>query len=155
MLYLDTSVLVKFYFKELGSDAVLARAKHPRQELFTSVLTFAEMHSVMARKYREKQISLMELSRLRDAFEKDWEIRVSTVGLNLQSMAPLPKLLEQFRLKAGDAIQLSTAISLKRKIEADGESRESGDLEFAVADRNLAEIASRCGLLVFNPEEEP
>jgi predicted nucleic acid-binding protein len=86
MLYLDTSAFVKCYFKdEEGSDAVVARAVAPDHELFTSVLTYAEMHSVMARKHRERQISLRELSGLRAIFERDWALLVSAVELTLQT----------------------------------------------------------------------
>jgi predicted nucleic acid-binding protein len=155
MLYLDTSALLKCYFKEeVGSDLVIARATAPSQELFTSVLTFAEMHSVMARKHREKQISLKELSRLRETFERDWAILVTAVELNLQTMAALPALVEQFRLRDGDAVQLSTAVWLKNNIEAVGDTRTSKVVEFGVADRDLADIARMCGLVVFNPEGE-
>ena len=97
MLYPDTSALVKCYFKEeAGSDAVIARVMAPDQELFTSVLTFAEMQSVMARKHREKQINLAELSKLREVFERDWAILVSAVELTLQTMAALPGSYNKF-----------------------------------------------------------
>ena len=118
------------------------------------MLTFAEMQSVMARKHREKQINLAELSKLREVFERDWAILVSAVELTLQTMAALPGLVQQFRLKAGDAVQLSTAIWLKDNIEAGGDNRISKILEFGVADRELGEIARQCGLIVFNPEDE-
>jgi regulation of enolase protein 1 (concanavalin A-like superfamily) len=69
-------------------------------------------------------------------------------------MTALPRLVQQFRLKAGDAVQLSTAIWLKNNIEAEEGAHLSKVLEFGVADRDLAEIARKCGLVVFNPEEE-
>src|SRR5580698_2680778 len=112
MLFLDTSVFVKFYFKEAGSDAIIARSTSPNQVLAASVLSFAEVHSAMARKYREKQISFAELSRLRETFEKDWENVVHAVELNQQTMAAIPGLVELYPLKAADAIQLSAALWL-------------------------------------------
>jgi len=154
MLFLDTSVFVKVYFKEAGSDAIVARSNSPNQVLAASVLSFAEMHSAMARKYRERQINLLQLSRLRETFERDWETLVHAVELNQQTMEAIPGLVEQYPLKAADAIQLSAALWLKNNIGAGKYSRVGNVLEFAVSDQVLAESARRCGLVVFNPEHE-
>ncbi len=153
MLFLDTSIFVKVYFKEAGSEAVIARATAPNQVLAASVLSFAEVHSTMARKYREKQINSEELARLREKFEGDWEVLINAVELNQQTMAALPALLEAYPLKAADAIQLSAALWLKRNLEAGKYLRANQVLEFGVSDRSLAESARKSGLVVFNPEE--
>jgi predicted nucleic acid-binding protein len=154
MLFLDTSVLVKVYFKEIGSEAVIARSTSPNQVLAASVLSYAEVHSAMARKYREKQIRSAELIRLRESFERDWEIKIIAVELNQQTMAALPGLLEMNPLKAADAIQLSAALWLNNNLSAGKYSGEGQVLEFCVSDLILAESARKCGLVVFNPEEE-
>jgi uncharacterized protein len=154
MLFLDTSVLVKVYFKEIGSEAVIARSTSPNQVLAASVLSYAEVHSAMARKYREKQIRSAELIRLRESFERDWEIKIIAVELNQQTMAALPGLLEMYPLKAADAIQLSAALWLKDNLDAGKYSAAGKVLEFGVSDHILAESARKCGLVVFNPEEE-
>ena len=154
MLYLDSSALVKRYFKEKGSNAVITRAAELNQEIFTSVLSFAEVQSAIARKHREKQITSQEFIRLREAFESDWTILFTSIELNLQTMGTLPKLMELYPLKAGDAIQLSTAIWLNEGIQSDVSPRAKEVLEFGVADRVLANFAGKCGLRVFNPEDE-
>jgi len=70
-------------------------------------------------------------------------------------MSALPRLVEQYELRAGDAIQLSTAFWLKdtsrlrRRRDLPEET-----LEFGVADRRLAKVAQDCGFKVFNPEDE-
>ena len=155
MLFLDTSVFIKFYFKEAGSDAIIARSSAPNQMLAASVLSFAEMHSAMARKYRERQISLAELSGLRETFERDWENSVHAVELNQQTLARLPGLVELHPLKAADAVQLSAALWLKNNIDGGKYSGGGEVLEFGVSDQILAECARKCGLVVFNPEDEP
>jgi predicted nucleic acid-binding protein len=118
MLYLDSSAIVKRYFKEKGSNAVITRAAEPNQEIFTSVLSFAEVQSTIARKHREMQITSQEFTRLRESFESDWTILFTAIELNLETMGTLPKLVELYPLKAGDAIQLSTAIWLNEGIRS-------------------------------------
>jgi predicted nucleic acid-binding protein len=151
MLFLDTSVFVKVYFRESGSDAVIARFTASGQSLAASVLCYAEMHSAMARKFREGQISSAELSRMRQSFERDWETLVHSVELNRQTMAAIPGLVEQYPLKAGDAIQLSAALWLSKVLSAGIYSGASKGFEFGVSDQILAECARKCGLIVFNP----
>jgi len=154
MLFLDTSVLIKFYFNEAGSDAIIARSTAPNQLLAASVLSFAEVHSAMARKYRERQINQEDLSNLRKVFERDWEDLVHEVEINLQTMAALPGLVEQYPLKAANAIQLSAVLWLKNNMEMGKYSRAAKVLEFCVSDQTLADCGRKCGLDVFNPEEE-
>jgi hypothetical protein len=154
MLFLDTSVLIKIYFNEAGSDAIIARSTAPNQLLAASVLSFAEVHSAMARKYRERQINQADLSNLRKVFERDWEDLVHEVEINLQTMAALPGLVEQYPLKAADAIQLSAVLWLKNNMEMGKYSRAAKVLEFCVSDQTLADCGRKCGLVVFNPEEE-
>jgi predicted nucleic acid-binding protein len=154
MLFLDTSVFVKIYFREAGSEAIIARSAAPNQVLAASVLSFAEVHSAMARMYRARQISSVELSSLRKSFERDWETLVHAVELNQQTMAALPGLVEQYPLKAADAIQLSAALWLRNNMDAKGRSGGGRVLEFGVSDQILADAARKCGLQVFNPEEE-
>lgn len=154
MLFLDTSVFIKIYFREVGSEAIIARSVSSNQRLAASVLSFAEVHSAMARMYRARQISSVDLSRLRENFERDWETLVNAIELNQQTMAALPWLVEQYPLKAADAIQLSAALWLKENIGAGKYSGADKVLEFGVSDQILAESARKCGLVVFNPEEE-
>jgi predicted nucleic acid-binding protein len=78
---------------------------------------------------------------------------LNVVELNLQTMAALPKLVERFPLKPADAIHLSTAIWLNGTMHSEDSPHVKEILEFGVADRDLAEIAGKCGLRVFNPED--
>jgi len=154
MLYLDASVLMKRYFTEKGSRALNYRFERG-ETMYTSVLSFGEVHSALARIYRMKEMSSAELTRLREAFESDWLFGLGALELNLQAMASLPKLVEQYPLKAGDAIHLSTALWLKDTIRLRMHGAHAGEpLEFGVADRSLGLIAEKCGFKVFNPEDE-
>jgi uncharacterized protein len=154
MLYLDSSALVKLYFKEPGSDSLLFRIKAASQAITASVLSFTEVHAAIARKRREMDISSAGFFRLRDQFETDWSKRIEVIELNGLTMAALPRLVEQFPLKAGDAVQLSTALWLYGEMKRELGRERDGILEFVASDRTLAHSARKCGLQVFNPEEK-
>ncbi len=154
MLYLDASALAKRYFNEQGSGVVAARFESG-ERIFTSILTFAEIHSAIARKFREREFDSREFIRIRDAFQEDWFFSISKLDLDLKAMIALPRLVESYSLKAGDAIQLSTAIWLRDSLLVGVWSGKAGEtVEFGVADNQLAKVALECGLQVFNPELE-
>lgn len=154
ILYLDASALVKRYFTEKGSRALNARFERGGK-IYTSLLTFGEVHSAMSRAHRMGKLSTVELHRIREEFRSDWEIGLSPVEVNVQTMKALPRLVEEYPLKAGDAIHLSTAFWLKDRLRARGNGgRIENSVEFGVADARLAEVVADCGLQVFNPEQE-
>ncbi|HEV2521362.1 MAG TPA: type II toxin-antitoxin system VapC family toxin [Candidatus Acidoferrales bacterium] len=154
MLYLDSSVLIKRYFKEKGSRALNARFERGG-EIYTSKLSFAEVHGAIARAFRMKEVTFSEFASLREAFEGDWLAGLSPLDVSLPIMISLPKLVEAYPLKASDAIHLSTAHWLRDmvRLRSSGSFLEES-LEFGVADQRLGLIARKCGLQVFNPEEE-
>ena len=153
MLYVDSSVLVKFYFQEIGSDAALIHVRAGNRPVATSLISFAEVHAAMARKYRERQISSATLQRLRGQFDRDWAAFIEVVDVNNSSIAAVPSLVERFPLKAADAIQLSSALWLKDQLEAEIGPFKRATMEFTASDQALLEAARQCGLQVFNPEE--
>ena len=113
MLYLDSSALVKVYFKEKGSEAVIARAARPGSGNLYVCAQFCRGSIRDGSQHRERLLTSQELTKAPRTFESDWSILLNVVELDLQTMAALPKLVEQYPLKAADAIQLSTAIWLK------------------------------------------
>lgn len=152
MLYLDTSALVKRYSSEKGSTAVVARFDRG-EKIFTSRLTFAEVHASLGRKFRLGELTERDLAKLRDEFYSDWLFSLSVLDLDVGTLSALPRLVEEYDLKAGDAVHLSSAFWLRDTIRlrrVRGGFEES--VEFGVADKQLAKIAETCGLQVFNPE---
>jgi hypothetical protein len=94
-----------------------------------------------------------ELSKIREEFESDWLFSLSILDLDVGTMSAISQLVEQYDLKAGNAIHLSTAFWLRDGIRIGkfkGSAMES--VEFGVADKQLARIARMCGLRVFDPE---
>ena len=68
-------------------------------------------------------------------------------------MSALSTLCEQYSLKANDSIHLSAAFWLKDaiRLRAKGFADSEDAIEFGVADRQLGEVAFKCGFQVFNP----
>jgi predicted nucleic acid-binding protein len=154
MLYLDASALVKRYSYERGSKAVVARFDR-EERIFTSRLSFAEVHSSLGRKFRAGELNSQDLTRIREEFESDWIFSLSLLDLDVGTMSAISQLVEQYDLKAGDAIHLSTAFWLRDTIRLGRFRSWPGELvEFGVADKQLARIARMCGLAVFDPEAQ-
>ncbi len=152
MLYLDSSALMKRYVIEKGSDALSARFERG-ENIYTSLLSFGEIHAALARAFRMKRLTAEDLIRSREAFLNDWLFGISAVEVNVQTMTALPALVENYLLKAADAIHLSAAIWLRDRFRLLGHQQVPKDeVEFGVADTHLCKAAAKCGLPVFNPE---
>ncbi len=151
MLYLDSSALVKRYVQEAGSEAVILRFER-REAIYTSALSFAEVHATIGRKYRAKELSAGEKQRLVNEFTYDWDFSLIVLELTAHTMLALPALCERYFLKASDAVHLSAAIWLKESIRIDAKGFENTEdnVEFGVSERQLGEAALQCGFPLFN-----
>ncbi len=152
MLYLDASVLAKRYFTERGSDAVQTRFRSG-ERIFTSMLSYAEIHAALGRKYRDGELEENDFELVRKAFVHDWLYSLKVLEMNAATLAALPDLVEHHPLKGLDATHLSAALWLRDMCLLTPDFA-AGDvvLEFGVVDRRLARVATACGLKVFNPE---
>ena len=154
MLYLDASALVKKYLNEKGSLAIASRFESG-ERIFTSTLSYGEVHASIARKFRARELNIGELTRVREEFESDWLFSLSVLELDLSTMSALPRLVEKYPLRVGDAIHLSAAYWLGHSFRPGTASAVPEEfVEFGVADRRLSEVAIECGLRVFNPERQ-
>ena len=153
MLYLDTSVLVKRYFQEVGSKAVNSRFESG-EKIYTSILTFAEVHAAIGRKYRVGELNAKEKKTLIDDFQADWLFSLNVLELTTVTMIALPSLCEEYSLRASDAVHLSAAFWLKDaiRIRVKGFEGSGNSVEFGASDHQLSEAALKCGFPVFNPE---
>jgi uncharacterized protein len=153
MLYLDASALMKRYITEKGSGALNVRFERG-EIIYTSLLSFGEIHTAIVRAYRMRRLAATDLSRIRETFLNDWCIGLTPIEVNVHTMKALPGLVENYPLRAADAIHLSAACWLRDTLRL-REHRPllEHEVEFGVADVRLGEAAAKCGLLVFNPEE--
>lgn len=153
MLYLDSSALAKRYFREPGSKRLRDRLRRG-DRVFTSELSFAEIHAVIARKFHEGSLERAVYRRLVTAFMDDWQFAINKIEVSaVTTMKTIPDVLEKFHMKGADALHLAAAMWLRDSISLDAPfAGDDGTLEFAVADRKLAAVAAKCGLIVFDPE---
>jgi predicted nucleic acid-binding protein len=152
MLYLDSSALVKRYVHEHGSTAITSRFESG-EKIYTSILSFAEVHAAIGRKYRVGELNVKERDKLVDEFQADWLFSLSILELTTNTMSALPTICERYSLKASDAIHLSAAFWMKdaTRLHVKGFDDEGIVVEFGVSDRQLGEAALKCGFKVFDP----
>lgn len=142
ILFVDTSVLVKLYIAEPGSERMREAAA---QEVRTaaSVLAFAEIHATFARRRREELLLASELEELLLRFADDWE-GLLQVPVGAEVLAFVPGLCKRHPLRGADAVHLASALLLRQELE----------VLFACSDGSLLAAAAAEGLATFNPVGE-
>lgn len=155
MLYLDSSALIKHYQKEQGTEALNTRLQEEAKGLrsvFTSVLTYAEIHAALARRAREKLLSPEEAAVVQDEFDADWVLSIGPIELGTNVLGLVRNLAGGFPLRGGDVIHLASALWLrdmsKLGIKVD---QYTGPLVFVTSDKQLARAASKHKMEVFDP----
>ena len=144
MIYADSSVIVKRYYAEPGSDRIRERWT-TSDRVFTSRVAYAEVHSALARKWRDGGLSASMFQTSTVAFEAEWPA-YDQVLVDAETLGPVRRLIRRHALRGYDAIHLAAALYVGRQL---------GDpLEFWVADTRLETAARRERLSVVNPERE-
>lgn len=142
MIYWDSSAFVKKYLREVGSNAVVRRlAGDPA--VATSILSYAEIRAVFARKARERNVTAAVLERLNRSFDADWQSLI-VVRVNDFILPAVRDVLDRHPLRGADAVHLASALYLARRTR-------SSNLGFACADDRLREAAGAEGLAAWNP----
>ena len=156
MLYLDSSALFKRYQNEQGTAALNARLRKEARGLrsvFTSVLTYAEIHVAFTRRVREKLLSAGEAAALQDEFDADWALSIVPIELGMGVLVFVRNLVRGFPLRGADAIQLASALWLRDMARLGMKTDQySGPVVFVSSDKQLAKAAAMSHLEVFNPE---
>lgn len=134
MLYLDTSTLTRLYVTETESEGVRSLVAEHENRLFTSVVTYAEVLSVLARCLREKRLSTRRYQAHKRSLKADWN-GLHIVDLATQVLAPAERLIERHALRGFDAIQLCSTLWTGRPL-------------FSSFDQRLREAAEAEGLTV-------
>src|SRR5216683_349377 len=156
VLYLDSSALFKRYQNEPGTQALNARLREESKgirSVFTSVLTYAEIHAVFARRARERLLSAEEAITVQDEFDADWVLSISPIELTTGVLAFVRNLVKGFPLRGADAIHLASALWLRDMARLGMKvDQYTGPLVFVSSDKQLAKAAAKNHLEVFNPE---
>ncbi len=139
ILYCDTSALVKCYFREAESDAILA-LRREAEVTAICVIGHAEFHSALNRKLREGVLAAGESERILRGFDEDWEgfVRVE-VSPELNRLAA--RLLREHPLRAFDALHLAAALLVRDRVR-------SAEVRFAGFDERQCQAADREGFAV-------
>jgi uncharacterized protein len=110
MHYFDASALVKRYVRESGTSTVRRLLREERGA--TSRLSEAEIGSALCRRHREGVLSVAQHERALSALRADLE-RLEVVELSPELVASVHPLLARHTLRAGDAVQLASALFLR------------------------------------------
>ncbi len=139
ILYLDTSALMKRYFKEPHSNELLAKWKEATQ-IVTSSVAYAETMASLYRKKREVNLSGKIFNRLVKSFQLDWESFIR-VEVNDDLNETIHKVVAKYPLRGFDAIHLVSAIITHERINE--------AFLFVCFDQRLVNSAQMEGLATF------
>lgn len=137
MRYFDSSALVKQYLQEDGSARVRRLARGVA--VATSRLSAVEIASALARRQREGSLPAGAYERALTALARDsetWTVVELTPGIAHDA----GELVRSRELSAGDAIQLSSCLSLQRGVGA--------RIELVAFDERLVRAARAEGVVV-------
>jgi predicted nucleic acid-binding protein len=154
VLYWDSSALIKHYVHEAGSERIgneLRLEESASRPAFTSAITFAEIHSALARRVNDRSLSRRDFVRLRRRFDSDWVLGISVIDLE-PGVLTIVRDVVHLGLKSADAIHLASAIWLRdtSTLYPASATREASVL-FLTADAKLADAAKKRRFAVCNP----
>ncbi len=156
MLYLDSSALIKRYQNEQGTETLNIRLREEAKgfrSVFTSVLTYGEIHAAFARRAREKLLSAEEAAAVQDEFDADWVLSIAPIELGTGVLVFVRDLVRGFPLRGADAIHLASALWLRDMARMGMKvDQYTGPLVFLSSDKQLVKAAAKNHLEVFNPE---
>lgn len=144
ILFVDTSVLVKLYIAEPGSERMREAVKQ-EEPIAASTLAFAEIHAAFARRRREGLLMAPEFEEIRSRLADDWE-ELMQIPVGTEILTLIPGLCERHPLRGADAVHLASALLLRQ---------EGLEIRFACSDGGLLGAAAKEGLAIFDPVREP
>ena len=139
ILYLDTSALLKRYFKEPFSNDVAFKWSRAEAVVSSSV-AYAETMATIYRKKRESDLDSKIIQNAQETFKSDWNsfIRVEVTN----DLNPfIDNVLQKHALRGFDAIHLASAMIIHERLPA--------DFFFACFDQRLNQIAKLEGFQTF------
>lgn len=140
ILYLDTSALIKKYFKEEGSEDVISLWKQT-EAIITSTVAYAETLAAVYRKKREvATINERIFESVRVLFLKDWNSFIH-VDVNHNLNKRIEEVLSAYPLRGFDAIHLASALIVSERIPE--------NFIFVCYDKRLLSAAKSEGLEAF------
>jgi predicted nucleic acid-binding protein len=139
ILYLDTSALVKRYFKEPYSDQVIAKWQEAT-EIVTSSVAYAETLAAIYRKKRESALKDNLVKEIADALRADWNSFIR-IQVNDELNEYIDKAINGHPLRGFDAIHLASAMIMNGAFP--------DNVLFACFDKTLTQAAIKEGIKTF------
>ena len=115
ILYLDTSALVKRYFKEPYSEDVIDKWISATK-IVTSFVAYAETMASIYRKKRESCLDDLLVQEIQDLFKQDW-LSFVRVEVNDELNLYIDRVIEQHSLRGFDSIHLASALIIHQSIQ--------------------------------------
>jgi len=118
-LFLDTSSLIKLYYKEEGTERLdHIFAKYSVKEIFLSEISITEFFPAIYKKVRTKDLSLQNADDILNSFVADKD-KFTFIPVDTEIIMLSQKLLEKYGLRglrALDAIQFASVNSVRNVI---------------------------------------
>lgn len=144
MIYFDSSALVKRYLEEDGT-AKMREIADNAPVISTSKLTYPEILSAFARKYKRGDITEREFYKATNKFETDWE-QFLVIEFQDELLPIINKIVKKHYLRGADSVHLSSALWLEYTVKS--------NVTFVASDINLLKAAESEKLFIINPEED-
>ena len=142
ILYLDTSALVKRYFKEPYSEEIATRWKQAA-EIATSSVAYAETMAAIYRKKRETPFEDGLIERILDNLRADW-LSFIRIQVTDELNDYIDKALKTHPLRGFEAIHLASAMIMQEKFKE--------NLLFICFNQKLTQAAQAEGIQTFPAE---
>ncbi len=149
LYYLDTSVLVKRYKPEEGSeniDRLFSSLPSNEKRLITSIFSIVEFASAGDRLAKSGTITKTTYGKMIKAFNEDAEQYFHFLSMDDGIVFLAAEMVKKYSIRPGDALQLA---SLKRS--RDTVSGYDLEIVFLAADISLCKAAVEEGFRVLNP----
>ena len=145
--YLDTSAIVKMYVDESGTDFVaqLINDSQPSDRFYISFLTVLEFTSAIMCKVKGNTLGEEVAAEILSGFDSDTRTVFRIWPLNQELVLKAIPVVEQHKLRTGDAIHLATALDILSVEDS------SPDVVMVSSDRELIEASSNSGFLHLDP----
>jgi len=147
--YADSSALVKRHISEAGSVWIEQQFDAANgNRIITAKLSVAEVLSAMNRRRREANITATEYAKFSGDFLSFVETDYEMVELSDAVLLEAQRLLETHPLRAGDAIQLASALLANTELQ----SANLPALTFLASDARLLTAANSESLQTDDPQ---
>ena len=146
--FLDTSALVKRYIPEMGTAWIQSLTTQSSGHiLLVARITAVEIMSAIARRQREASLTTDQTQQLRTIVQEHFTTQYQVVELTPSIASLAGELCHRQPLRAYDAVQLASAMSILPIIAKSSET----PLTFLTADDRLLNSAQLENLQAVNP----